>query len=53
MQEMQAGFLGQGGPLKKEIAAHSSILAWKIPWSEDPDGLQFTGLQKIQAQLSN
>ena len=34
---------GQEGPLEKEMATHSSILAWKIPWTEDPDGLQSTG----------
>ena len=34
---------GQEGPLEKEMATHSSILAWKIPWIEDPDGLQSTG----------
>ena len=33
-------------PLEKEIATHSSILAWRIPWTEEPGGLESTGLQK-------
>ena len=37
-QEMQAEFLGQEDPLEKEMATHSSILVWKIPWTEDPGG---------------
>ena len=45
--------LGQEYPLKEEIATHSSILAWKIPWTVEPGGLQFMGLQKIQTQLNN
>ena len=40
--------LGWGDPLEKEMAAHSNILAWKIPWIEEPDGLQSTGLQKVR-----
>ena len=39
--------LGQEGPLEKEMAIHSSILAWKIPWTEEPGGLQFMGLERI------
>ena len=39
MQEMWARFLGQKDPLEKEMATHSSILAWKIPWTEVPGGL--------------
>ena len=39
--------LGQEGPLEKEMATHSSILAWKIPWIMEPGGLQSTGLQKV------
>ena len=34
-------------PLEEGIATHSSILAWKIPWSEEPDRLQSTGLQRV------
>ena len=39
--------LGQVDPLKKEMAIHSSTLAWKIPWMEEPGGLQSTGLQRV------
>ena len=47
MQEIQVGSLGQEDPpLKKEMATHSGILAWEIPWTEEPDGLQSMGLQK-------
>ena len=35
--------LGQGDPLEEEMAAHSSILAWRIPWTEEPGGLQSLG----------
>ena len=38
--------LGQEDPLEKEMATHSSILAWEIPWTEEPDGLQSMGFQK-------
>ena len=44
---MQLPFLGQENPLEKEMAAHSSILAWEIPWTEEPGGLQFIGLQRV------
>ena len=40
---MQVPSLGQEDPLEKEMATHSSILAWKIPWIEEPGGLQFMG----------
>ena len=40
-------FLGQEDPLEKEMATHSSILAWKIPWTEEPGGLQSMGLQRV------
>ena len=39
VQEMQVQFLGQEDPLEKELAPHSSILAWRIPWTEEPGGL--------------
>ena len=39
--------LGQEDPLEKEMATHSSILAWKIPWTEEPGRLQFMGLQRV------
>ena len=40
--------LGQADPLEKEIGTHSSILAWEIPWTEEPGGLQSTGLQRVR-----
>ena len=46
MQETQVQFLGQEDPLEKEMAIHSSILAWKIPWAEEPGGLQSMGSQE-------
>ena len=45
-QETQVLFLGGEDPLEKKIVIHSSILAWKIPWIEEPDRLQSIGLQK-------
>jgi len=42
MQESQVRSLGQEDPLEKGMATHSSILAWRIPWSEEPGGLQST-----------
>ena len=47
MRETRVRSLGQENPLEKEMAAHSSILAWKIPWTEKPDMLQSMGLQKV------
>ena len=40
--------LGQEDPLEKEIATHSSILAWRIPWTEEPGGLHSMGLQRVR-----
>ena len=40
--------LGQEDPLEKEMATHSSTLAWKIPWAEEPGRLQSMGLQRIR-----
>ena len=45
MQEMHARSLGPEDPLDKEMAIHSSTLAWAIPWTEEPGGLQCMGLQ--------
>ena len=45
MQEMQIQSLGQEDPLEQDMATHSSIFAWKIPWTEEPGGLQSMGLQ--------
>ena len=47
IQEMQFQSLGQGNLLEKGMASHSSILAWEIPWTEEPDWIQSMGLQKI------
>ena len=47
MQETQVRSLGQEHPVEKEMATHSSILAWKIPWTEEPGGLQSVGLQRV------
>ena len=47
MQETQVQFLGQEDPLEKEMATHSSILAWEIPWTEEPGALQSMGLQRV------
>ena len=46
MQETQNRSLGQEDPLEKEMATRSSILAWRIPWTEKPGGLQSMGLQE-------
>ena len=43
MQKTWVQFLGQEDPLEKEISNHFDILAWKIPWTEEPDGLQSIG----------
>ena len=45
---MWVRFLGREDTLEKEMATHSSIFAWKIPWTEDPDGLQSMGLPRIR-----
>ena len=47
MWETWVRFLGWEDPLEKEIAIHSSTLAWKIPWMEEPDRLQFMGSQRV------
>ena len=47
MQETWVRSLGQEDPLEKEMATHSSILAWKIPWTEEHGGLQSTGSQRV------
>ena len=47
MQETQVQSLGWEDPLEKGMTTHSSILAWRIPWTEKPDGLQFMGLQRV------
>ena len=54
MQETQVQSLGQEDPLKKGMATHSSILAWRIPWTEEPGGLQSVGCKELDTteQLS-
>ena len=47
MQGTQVRSLGWEDALEKEMAAHSSILAWKIPWTEETDGLQSMGWQRV------
>ena len=47
MQETRVRYLGQEDPLEKEMANHSSILAWRIPWTEEPGGLQSMGSQEL------
>ena len=47
MQETQAQFLGWEDPLEKGMATHSGVLAWRIPWTEEPGGLQPMGSQRV------
>ena len=53
MHETQVQSLSREYPLEKEMATHSGILAWKMPWTEEPVGLQFMELQKNPTRLSN
>ena len=48
IQETQVQSLSREDPLEKEMATHSSILAWKIPWTEEPEGLQSMGSQRVE-----
>ena len=52
MQETQVRFLSQEEPLETEMAIHSSVLAWEIPWTEEPGGLQSTGSQRLRHNLT-
>ena len=47
MQETWVGSLGLEDPLEKEMTTHSSILAWRMPWTEEPGGLQALELQRV------
>ena len=47
MRKTRVRFLGWEDPLEKEMAIHSSTLAWKIPWMEEPDRLQSMGSQRV------
>ena len=48
VQETQVQSLGREDPLEKEMATHSSILTWRIPWTEEPGGLQSMVLQRVE-----
>ena len=48
VQETRVRSLGWEDPLEKEMAAHSSVPAWRIPWAEEPGGLQSIGLQRVE-----
>ena len=48
VQETQVQSLGWENPLEKEMATHSSTFAWKIPWTEEPGGLQSMGSQRVR-----
>ena len=52
MQEMRVIFLGQEDSLEKEMATHSSILAWEISWTEEPGGLQSIGCKRVGHDLA-
>ena len=47
MQETEVQSLAWDNPLSEEMATHSGVLAWRIPWTEKPGGLQYTGSQKV------
>ena len=47
MQETRLQSLGREDPLDKEMATHSSILPWRVPWTEEPGGLQSSGSQRV------
>jgi len=53
MKDMRVQSLGREDPPDKEMATYSSILAWRIPWTVEPGGLQSMGSQKSQTQLSS
>ena len=52
MQETQIPSLGREDLLEEEMATHSSVLAWEIPWTEEPGGLQSMGLQRVGHNLA-
>ena len=53
VQETQVQSLGLEDPLKKGMATHSSILAWRVPWTEEPGGLQSSGSQRVRHEGAN
>ena len=52
MKEMRVRSLGWGDPLNEEMATHSSVLAWEVPWTEEPGGLQSMGSQRAGYDLA-
>ena len=48
MWETRVRSLGQGDPLEKDMATHSSVLVWRIPWTEEPGGLQSLGSKRVR-----
>ena len=50
MQESQVRSLDQGDLLEESMATHSSVLAWRIPWTKEPSGPQFIGLQRVRVK---
>ena len=52
LQETQVQFLGQKDPPEKGMATHSSIVSWKVPWTEEPGGLQSMGSQRVRHDLA-
>ena len=52
VQEMQVQSLGWEDPLEEEMATHSSVLAWEIPWTEEPLELQSAGSQRVRHDLA-
>ena len=53
VQEIQVQSLGQEDPLEEEMATHSSIFAWEIPWTEEPGGSQSMGSQRVRYDWVN
>ena len=53
MQETPIQSLGEEDPLEKEMTTHSGILAWEVPWTEEPGGLQSMGLQRVRYDCSD
>ena len=51
-QEVQVRFRGREDPVEKEMATHSSILPWETPWTEEPGGIQTTGLRRVGYDLA-
>ena len=51
VQEMWVPSLGREDPLEEEMATHTSFLAWEVPWTKEPGGLQSMGLQRVRCDL--